>query len=183
MTTEAMHADYPALHRYGLWLFIASEAFLFGILLAIRFILVGTETPEAVNLALGVILTVILLSTSYFAHRAEAAMSEGRMSGVVTQLGVVLVLGIVFLVIVGFEWSVGFEEFPVSTLYGSAFFLITGTHALHLFSGLLVLGSLAIQAKRGTLTSDNSWKLGAGIKYWHFVDVIWLTVFVTLYLV
>lgn len=181
MTTEAIHHDYPALHRYGLWLFIASEAFLFAILLAIRFLLVGTETPAAVNLGLGLVLTVILLSTSYFAHRAESMLGKGDLNGVVRQLGIVLLLGTIFLVLVGFEWSVGFEEFPVSTPYGSVFYLITGTHALHLFIGLLALGALAAQARRGALGEATAWKLEAGVRYWHFVDVVWLSVFLTLY--
>lgn len=183
MTTEAFHDDYPALHRYGLWLFIASEAFLFGILLAIRFVLVGTETPEAVNIALGLILTVILLSSSYFAHRAQSRLEEGNTQAAFGQLMLVILLGVIFLVIVGYEWSVGFSEFPVSTPYGSVFYLITGTHALHLFSGLLVLGALAVQSKREFLDAGKRWKLGAGVLYWHFVDVVWLTVFLTLYVI
>ncbi len=176
------HHDYPSLHSYGLWLFIASEAFLFGILFAIRFALVGMETPEAVNKGLGLVLTVILLSSSYFAHRAETALDRSNNGGVITNLVVASVLGLLFLGIVAVEWAAGFTEFPASTPYGSVFYLITGTHALHLFIGILVLVPLAVQASRDRLAGENSWRLRGGVRYWHFVDGIWLTVFTVLYL-
>jgi len=178
----AEHHDYPSLHSYGLWLFIASEAFLFGIMFAIRFALVGLETPEAVSKGLGLLLTVILLTSSYFAHRAEGALERNDKGGIVSNLLVASALGLVFLVLVGIEWAAGFTEFPASTPYGSVFYLITGTHALHLFAGILVLIPLAVQAARGRLTTETGWKLRGGVRYWHFVDGIWLTVFTVLYL-
>lgn len=181
MTAQTHAADYPAIHSYGLWLFIASEAFLFGILLAVRFALVGLDRPEAVSQILGIVLTLVLLTTSVFAHRAEGAQNRLDDTSMRTNLGVAIMLGIVFLVLVGVEWSTGLAEFPASTPYGSVFFLITGTHALHLFSGLLVLAALWVQSRRGALREATSWRLRAGIRYWHFVDAVWLTVFVTLY--
>lgn len=179
---EHAHVDYPKLHSYGLWLFIASEAFLFGILFWGRFAVAGLEVPEAVNRLLGLILTVVLLTSSWFAHRAEQAHARGEAAAVRANLLTTVLLGLLFLVLVGVEWSAGFAEFPVSTPYGSAFYLITGTHALHLFSGMLVLFALFIQAARNRLDAGVGWKLRAGVRYWHFVDVIWLTVFTTLYL-
>lgn len=180
--SHAEHHDYPALHRYGLWLFIASEAFLFGVLLAVRFAVAGLETPEAVSQLLGVVLTALLLTSSYFVHRAEVAHRTGAGGGVRTNLWVAVALGFVFVVLVGIEWSAGFAEFPASTPYGSAFYLITGTHALHVLSGMLALAALAIQAARGALPAQAGWKLAAGARYWHFIDFVWLTVFTTLYL-
>ncbi len=182
MNVAAEHHDYPSLHSYGLWLFIASEAFLFAVLFAVRFALVGLETPEAVSKVLGLVLTVILLTSSYFAHKAEIALEREETGGVVANLLIASALGLIFLVIVGFEWSAGFAEFPASTPYGSVFYLITGTHALHLFTGILVLVPLAVQAARGRLNAETAWKLKGGVRYWHFVDGIWLTVFTVLYL-
>lgn len=173
--------NYREIQRYGLWMFIISEAFLFAILLVIRFIFTGLERPDALSIPLGLLLTAILLSSSYTLHRGEKAAAAGDQVGLRAGLLLTIGLGILFLVIVGFEWSAGFEEFPTSTPYGSIFFLITGAHALHLVSGLLVLGSLYIQSKEGALDESTSWKTEAGAKYWHFVDVIWLTVFTTLY--
>lgn len=179
---HAEHLDYPDLHSYGLWLFIASEAFLFGVLFAVRFAVAGLETPEAVSQILGLVLTGLLLSSSLFVHRAEQAQREGSPGRVQANLWVAAALGLGFLILVGVEWAAGFTEFPLSTPYGSAFYLITGTHALHLLIGMLVLAALAIQSARKSLTSSASWKLAAGARYWHFVDLIWLTVFTTLYL-
>lgn len=179
MTTHAHAHNYPAVHRYGLWMFIISEAFLFAVLLATRFALAGFERPEGVNILLGIALTVILVSSSRVVIRAERALEHGDHRRARAWLGVAIGLAAAFLVLVGIEWAAGFTEFPASTPYGSVFYLITGTHALHLFSGAVVLAFLAIQAGKEKL---DSWKLGAGALYWHFVDVVWLTVFTTLYL-
>ncbi len=182
MTAHAhAHPGYRELHRYGLWLFIASEAFLFAVLLAIRFFFTGLEKPEALNIPLGIVLTVILVSSSFTLHRGEKAAAAGDQAGLRLGLLLTMGLGVVFLVVVGFEWAAGFAEFPASTPYGAVFYLITGSHALHLLSGLLVLYSLYLQNKRGVLDEANRWKLEAGALYWHFIDVIWLSVFTTLY--
>lgn len=182
MTAHAHAGTYRDLHRYGLWLFILSEAFLFAILLVVRFVVAGFDKPDALNLPLGLVLTVILVSSSFTLRRGEKAAEGGDGAGLRLGLLLTIGLGVLFLVVVGFEWSAGFSEFPPSTIYGSAFYLITGAHALHLFSGLLVLASLYIQSSRGAIDEANLWKVEAGSLYWHFVDVIWLSVFATLYL-
>ncbi len=182
MTAHAHAGSYRDLHRYGLWLFIISEAFLFAILLAVRFLVAGLDKPEALNIPLGLVLTAILLSSSYTLHRGDKAAASGDGAGLRLGLLLTIGLGLLFLVVVGFEWSAGLAEFPPSTVYGSAFYLITGAHALHLLSGLLVLVSLYIQSSRGAIDDANLWKVEAGSLYWHFVDVVWLSVFATLYL-
>lgn len=179
MTAHAHAGAYPALHRFGLWMFIISEAFLFAVLLASRFVLAGFDRPEGVNLLLGAVLTLLLLASSRAVVAAERSHRDGDHLRVLRSLGIAIGLAIAFLVLVGIEWSAGFSEFPPSTPYGSVFYLITGTHALHLLSGAVVLGLLYLQGRRGTL---DGWKLRGGGMYWHFVDVVWLTVFTTLYL-
>lgn len=189
MTAQAAHPPtahqpegYEELQRYGLWLFIISEAFLFAVLIVIRFVFLGLERPESVSIGLGLVLTAILVSSSVTLHRGEKAAEAGDQAGLRRGILLTIALGVLFLVIVGFEWSTGFGEFPTSTPYGSVFFFITGAHALHLLSGLLVLGSLYIQSRRGAITESSKWKIEGCARYWHFVDVIWLSVFTTLYL-
>ena len=177
----AGHTPYPVLQRFGLQLFIASEAFLFFVLFSARFYLIGFDKPEALNLVLGVVLTAILMTASFFAHRASTASDAGDMKALQMNLLITIGLGAVFLSIVAFEWNAAFAEFPISTPYGSMFFLITGTHVLHLFIGMIILGSLWLQAKRGAITSNTNWKVHGGITYWQFVDVVWLFVFTVLY--
>ena len=177
----AGHTPYPELQRYGLRLFIASEAFLFFVLFSARFYLLGFDKPEELNIVLGLVLTAILMAASYFAHGASKAADSGDMKQLRTQLLITIGLGATFIAIVAYEWNAAFVEFPMGTPYGSMFFLITGVHVLHLFIGMLVLGSLVIQTKRGAITSSTTWKVHGGVTYWQFVDVVWLTVFTVLY--
>lgn len=177
----AHHPPYGELHGYGLRLFIASEAFLFLILFAVRFFLLGFEKAEAVNLLLGVVLTLLLLGATWSSHRALKAAEAGDRGGFQGQLLLTMALGVIFLALVVVEWSAGFREFPVSTPYGAVFYLITGTHSLHLLIGLFVLASLHLQSRRGGLGESELWKVRGGVAYWQFVDVVWLFVFTVLY--
>ncbi len=175
------HAPYPELHRYGLRLFLASEAFLFFVMFSARFYLLGFDKPEELNILLGLGLTAILMTASFFAHEATKAANAGDIKTLQTKLLITIGLGALFIGIVAYEWGAGFSEFPIGTPYGSMFYLITGVHVLHLFIGMVILGSLVIQAKKGTITANTTWKVHGGITYWQFVDSIWLTVFIVLY--
>ena len=170
------------INKIGLWFFIISEAFMFLALHMYRFLALGTFKPAEVNVLLGVVLTLILLSSSVFASRAERAIANGDQAGLQRGLVTTMALGLLFLVLVAYEWSVAFAHFPPSTSFGSAFFLTTGMHALHLFSGLVILFLVYLAAKRGAFTAENHWGVLGGVLYWHFVDVVWLTVFASLYL-
>ncbi|MDQ7029252.1 MAG: cytochrome c oxidase subunit 3 [Ardenticatenia bacterium] len=170
------------MNRMGLWFFIISEAFMFLALHFYRFMALGTERPEEVNVLLGGVLTVILLASSVTAHRAEQAIARGDTEGLQRGLLATIGLGVLFLVLVAYEWSIAFTEFPPSTPYGSIFYLTTGTHALHLLSGIGVLALVYKAAKRGAFTAESHWGVHGGVLYWHFVDVVWLSVFTVLYL-
>lgn len=184
--STAAHAthDQESLNRWGLGLFLLSEAFLFGVLLASRFVIAGTQRPEAVSVGLGVVLTVILLSSSGTAHLADRAVRADDLSGVQRWSRATMLLGTVFLVIVGIEWADALGEFPPSqSVYGSLFFLITGMHALHLLIGVGIFGFIDVHARKRLLNAERHWGLTAATWYWHYVDAVWLTVFVTLYVV
>ena len=170
------------INRMGLWFFIISEAFMFLALHSYRFLALGTEKPEAVNVFLGGVLTVILLASSVTAHQAEKAIARGDTAGLQRGLMATMGLGVLFLLLVVYEWSVAFGEFPPSTPFGSIFYLTTGMHALHLLSGIGVLALVYKAAKRGAFTAESHWGVQGGVLYWHFVDVVWLGVFASLYL-
>ncbi len=109
-------------------------------------------------------------------------MKANDLKRVRTNLLITIGIGAVFVAVVAYEWAAGFTEFPIGTPYGSIFFLITGVHVLHLLIGMLILGSLSIQVKRGTINADTSWKVHGGLTYWQFVDGVWVSVFIVLYL-
>lgn len=169
------------INKMGLWLFIISEAFIFLALHMYRFLALGTYKPEGVNVSLGLGMTVILLLSSVTVHKAEKAIAQGDQAGLRRNLVLTMVLGVLFLLVMAYEWSIAFREFGPSTPYGSIFFLTTGMHGLHLLSGLGILLLVYLAARRGFFRPDNYWGVTAGALYWHFVDVVWLSVFLVLY--
>ncbi len=183
-TAEAVYeGGYTRLqiNRMGLWFFIISEAFMFLALHMYRFLALGTYKPEGVNVVLGLVLTLILLSSSVAAASAERAIARGDEAGLKRGLLIAMGLGVLFLLLVIYEWSVAFTHFPPSTPFGSIFFLTTGTHALHLLSGIGFLALVYLAARRGAYSAESHWGVTAGVLYWHFVDVVWLSVFLSLY--
>jgi cytochrome c oxidase subunit 3 len=153
-------------------------------LLLIRFYMQGSFRPEELNQTLGLCITAILLLSSFTANRSEILISRGNRSGFLRYLGVTLVLGLVFLVfVVAVEWPEVYHFAPPSTGYGTVFYALTGMHAFHVLTGLLVLLVVFMQARRGRYSPQDYWGAQGGIIYWHFVDLVWVFVYMVLYLV
>lgn len=174
------HAERPghdrtSIESLGLWIFIASEAFLFLVLISTRFALVGFERPADLNQLLGAAVTVVLLSSSVSAYAATRALTRGDTSRFRLFVRITLTLGIVFLAGLALEWAEGFAAFPPARGYGSVFFTLTGFHGAHVASGLLILW-LATRRVR------DPWPARAAVRYWTFVDAVWLLIYPTLYL-
>lgn len=189
MTTEqpqtAHHARYRqiVIDRMGFWLFLFSESMLFVGLLAGRFYLQGTNRPEELSQNLGLIITVILLVSSLTMYRAESAIEHGDQQSFLSNTLFTLLLGLVFLGGVAYEWSQAFRHFPPVTPFGTVFFSMTGMHALHVISGLILLVILYRNGRRGKYSAENHWTAEAIAKYWHMVDVVWVFFYAALYLV
>lgn len=179
------HARYAQItvDRIGFWLFLISESMLFVGLLAGRFYLQGTFRPEALSQTLGLGITTILLVSSLSAFRAETAIASGEQEAFLNNTLITILLGVVFMAGVGYEWSQAFQHFPPSTLFGTVFFSMTGMHALHVLSGVLLLGLLFYNGRRGKYSAVDHWAPEAIIKYWHMVDVVWVFFYAALYLV
>ncbi len=185
MSTHALphaRAQRLALNRLGLWLFILSEAMIFAALLAARFSLQGVNRPESLNQPIGLTITSLLLLSSLTAYRAERLAETGDRRGFLSHTLLTILLGIVFLVGVGIEWSQAFLHFPPSSPFGTVFFAMTGMHAFHVLSGVLILALVYLNGRRGAY-DDNPWGVEAAAKYWHFVDVVWVFFYPALYLV
>lgn len=180
-TTEREHIQRYQINSAGLWLFIFSEAFLFLVFISTRFALVGTYRPQQLNQALGAAITVLLLSSSLTAYLGLRALRSGALDRFRRLLTVTMGLGLLFLVGVGLEWSEGFEFFPPSTTYGTAFFTLTGLHGLHVLTGILVLLALHLYSRSVPLSPSQPWPAEGCIRYWTFVDVMWLVIYPTLY--
>lgn len=188
MTTETVtRHESPAarlsMNRLGLWLFILSESMIFLALLAARLFLRGTEVPDEANQVIALVITSVLLLSSGSAYLAETAAHHGRRPLFLRALLVTIALGLVFLVGVGFEWREALEGFPPGSEFGTLFFTMTGIHAFHVVTGLVFLTIVFFQGRRGAYDGGDSWPVEAGVKYWHFVDVVWVFFYPALYLV
>jgi cytochrome c oxidase subunit III len=178
---EAPYIERLRRNRLGLWLFIFSEVFLFGGLLASRFYLWGGNRPE-LDQVLGLVTTSVLLVSSYFMYRAESAMAHGDRKQFQTSLLVTAFLGIVFLVgVVGFEW--GGHLRPGDGVFGAIFYGMTGMHALHVVTGVIFILIVWNNGRKGHYSPEEHWAVEACAVYWHFVDVVWVFFYPALYLI
>ena len=180
---QAQHAEIrrATINQAGLWLFFLSECFLFSALLTARFVLAGTDRPEELSQLLGLAITSILLLSSLTAYRSEAAIARGDRAAFLRNLLATIALGLVFVAGVGFEWTIA--EFELSDPFGTAFFSMTGLHAAHVVSGIVMLAMVYRLGVRGRFSADSHWGVEGTIKYWHFVDVVWVFFYPALYLI
>ena|SRR5687767_2250437 len=192
-TTDLAHVTHGprSFAWWGMAWLIATEATLFAALIASYFYLRfrhGPEWPpggiEAPTLELPILMSVILLSSSIPVHLAESAIKKGRQLGLRTGLLLGFVLGVVFLVMtLVIEWPEKLHEFtPRTNVYGSLYFTITGFHLAHVAVGLLMSAWTQIRAWQGAFSADRHVTVQNFTMYWHFVDVVWIFVFVTIYL-
>jgi len=170
------------INRMGLWLFILSESMLFLGLLAARFTLQGTAIPDQLSQVIGLVITAILLISSFTAYRAETAFANGDEGRAIAALRLTLILGGVFVLGVAFEWSAALSHFPPRTGFGTVFFTMTGIHAFHVVTGLIFIAIVHARARAGSYREDR-WPVEAAVKYWHFVDVVWVFFYPALYLI
>nr|BAL54382.1 cytochrome c oxidase subunit III [uncultured Chloroflexota bacterium] len=171
--------------RLGLWLFLLSDAFVFGGLAVARFNLLGLTRP-GLNQGLGLIVTSVLLLSSFFMNRAETAIAHGDRRAFVTSLLVTLLLGAGFLVgVVGVEWPSAIHEgiTPSANAAGAIFFMMTGMHAFHVLTGVLFLLIILRNGLRGLYSPERHRAVEAAAVYWHFVDVVWIFFYPALYLI
>ena len=185
MTNTVQHLKTQTFNRrLGLWLFILSDSVVFLAFLGARYYMLGTSRPEEVNQALGLFLTGILLASSFFANRADIHASHGDRVGFQRNILITMILGVAFLLLVVLvEWPEAMLFAPPETKFGTALFSLTGLHTTHILSGLIVLLIAYLKAGRGGYTAEDHWGAEASAIYWHFVDVVWVFVYITLYLV
>jgi cytochrome c oxidase subunit 3 len=170
-------------NRLGLWLFIISDAFVFLGLLVARFFLLGTAVRPEVSQLLGLVVTSVLLVSSFFMNRAEIAMSFGDVRAFNRNILITIVLGTLFLLgVVGVEWQIA-PFGPGEGAAASLFFAMTGFHALHVLTGVIFLYIVFRNGRRGIYSVERHWPVEAAAVYWHFVDVVWIFFYPALYLI
>ncbi|KQL51752.1 MULTISPECIES: cytochrome aa3 quinol oxidase subunit III [Bacillaceae] len=173
----------------GFWIFIGAEFALFSTLFASYFVLVDRNasaitSAELFDLNLVLAMTFLLLTSSFTAGIAIHEMRAGRVNRMLIWIGLTLLLGLGFL---GFEiYEFVHYAHEGATLSASAhwstFFVLLGTHGLHVAVGVGWMTVLAIQIKMRGLTKRTTSKFFIASLYWHFLDVIWIIIFTGVYL-
>jgi cytochrome c oxidase subunit III len=175
----------------GIYLFIASEVMLFGSFFTAYFfarVIVPTDTwpPEGYHLPvyLALLNTIILVTSSFTMHWALQSIKRNYRAGLIAGLTLTFLLGLTFLLIQAREFTrVGFA--PEDNAFASTFYGLTGLHGAHVFVGLNLLAYALIRSIRGHYGPKAHDHLGVEIPgiYWHFVDVMWIVVYTTVYVV
>jgi cytochrome c oxidase subunit 3 len=174
----------------GMLMFIASEVMFFGGLFATYFngragVPAGTWGPppgaHGLDIALAGVLTAILLSSSFTMQFGVWAIRRGDIGKLRMWIAITLVLGVLFLLGQLYDYSVlGFGI--ADGVFGTTFYTLTGFHGAHVFGGTVGLTIILARALRGQFSGRNHVAVEAVSMYWHFVDVVWICVFSTIYL-
>ncbi len=182
------HEAHPDHRIFGLLVFLAAESMIFlGLFMAyLTFRAVYPSwppegTPER-ELLLPGLNTLILIGSSFVIHQADTAIKQNDVNGLRRWFGITAGMGALFLVGQLYEYSN--LEFGLKTnLYASSFYVLTGFHGLHVFLGLCLILSVLWRARQQThYSSEHHFGVEAAELYWHFVDVVWIILFILLYL-
>lgn len=128
--------------------------------------------------------TVLLLSSAVFLTWAHWAMLKNRRTQVIIGLTITIILGAIFLGCQGYEYYLAHHHDKLtlaSGVYGSTFFMLTGFHGMHVTVGAIMLLVVLLRVIKGHFSEHDHFAFEAAAWYWHFVDVVWLLLFVLVY--
>jgi len=140
------------------------------------------ETVSAWGLPL--LNTLILLSSGVTVTIAHHALKAGHRKSLLVWLAATVLLGATFLYFQATEYMEAYREFNLtlgSGIYGSTFFMLTGFHGAHVTLGTIMLAIIWLRCAKGHFTRDEHFGFEAVAWYWHFVDVVWLGLFLFVY--
>ena len=129
--------------------------------------------------------TLILLTSSVTVTIAHHALKAGHRGKVLVFLGITVLLGALFLYSQANEYIEAYKELNLtlhSGVYGSTFFMLTGFHGMHVTLGTIMLAVIWLRVLKGHFTKDHHFGFEAVAWYWHFVDVVWLGLFMFVYI-
>ncbi len=186
--TAAHHEEHPDLRIFGLIVFLFAEGMIFmGLFIAyLTFRLMAPSWPpegtERLELLLPGINTVILISSSFVIHQADSAIKKNNVSGLRLWFAATTVMGAIFLAGQLYEYfHLGFGL--KTNIFASTFFVLTGFHGLHVTFGLLLMMAVLWRSlKKDHYNSEHHFGVEAAEIYWHFVDVVWIVLFLLLYI-
>ena len=143
------------------------------------------DTTQAMGWqGLPLINTLILIASSVTLHFAHVAMENNKRKPLKVFLGLTVLLGVCFLALQVEEYVHAYNDLNLTLdagVYGNTFFLLTGFHGMHVTLGAILLFVILIRILKGHFTKEKHFAFQAAAWYWHFVDVVWLCLFVFVY--
>ncbi|MEM9012082.1 MAG: cytochrome o ubiquinol oxidase subunit III [Pseudomonadota bacterium] len=173
----------------GFWLYLMSDCLLFGILFAVHAVLgqnyaAGPAPVDLFEIEMILVATFMLLFSSITYGFAMISMQADNLRGLIFWLVVTGLFGLAFLGLELMEfshlWHLGAT--PMASAFLSSFYLLVGTHGLHVLSGCIWLTVLLAQLRLHGLTAENRRRIMCLSLFWHFLDLIWIGVFSFVYL-
>jgi cytochrome c oxidase subunit 3 len=128
--------------------------------------------------------TLLLLSSGVTLTIAHHALIAGHRTRTIAFMWLTVLLGIVFLAFQGYEYAHAYADLNLklsSGVYGSTFFMLTGFHGFHVFIGMLMLLFITVRLMKGHFTPERHFGFEGAAWYWHFVDVVWLGLYIVVY--
>ena len=177
--------------KLGIWLFLASEVMLFGALFSSYILLrVGADVwphgYQELNVPLATLNTMILISSSVTMVMAWASLKMNQFGKFRMYLALTILLAFGFMVVKGFEYGHHFanHELPRTSTFLAIYFTLTGLHGLHVLGGIIVNSYLLLPGSKLWKTDPERFtnRIEYAGLYWHFVDLVWIFLFPSLYL-
>lgn len=186
--------------KLGIWLFLASEVMLFGGLFASYiFLRLGAESwpgmlngelferaDQILNVPLATLNTMVLIGSSVTMVMAWASLKLNDFGKYRLYMGLTVLAGFGFLIIKAFEYSSKFSHdyFPESSTFMAIYFVLTGLHAVHVTGGIIVNAYFWGPGSKMWKTEPDHFanRIEIAGLYWHFVDLVWIFLFPTIYL-
>jgi cytochrome c oxidase subunit 3 len=193
--------DDPAAAKLGMWLFLFTEALLFGTMFIAyatylhKYTWMFRSASHYLSKPIGAANTAVLLTSSLSVALAIGAMVRGRRRQAVGLMLLTVALAAAFLVIKSFEWGQKFHHGlyprselvlalpPGEQLFLGLYFVMTGLHGLHVIAGAGVILWALWKVRRGSIRPDRTRVLENVGLYWHLVDVVWIYLFPLFYLI
>jgi heme/copper-type cytochrome/quinol oxidase subunit 3 len=176
--------------KLGMWNFLAADAMTFGGLLAaygaLRYGDPHWPIPSTIlGIPLTAFMTFLLICSSVTMVESLAGMRQGNRSKCVRFLALTVLGGTCFLLLQAYEWTHLIEhgQSIKKNNFGATFFMLTGFHGMHVFSGVVYLSIILARAALGKYDAHKTWEIEIAGLYWHFVDLIWILVFTFIYLI
>lgn len=177
--------------KLGIWLFLCSEIMLFGALFS-SYILLRVGAPEwpdgskELNVPMATFNTLVLIASSVTMVMAWASLQLKNYSKFQLHLSLTIGLAVVFLIVKAFEYGSKFshDHYPSTSTFFAIYFTMTGLHALHIIGGIIVNGYLLGPGSKMWKSEPERFagRIEVAGLYWHFVDLVWIFLFPSLYL-